>query len=218
MRARPGRRRAARRPACSAGPTGSRAHRRSGRRWAAGRPARRSAQAATSARTRALAPWREARAVAAACESPLRVAAHGVQHAYRRTSAAARRQLVDRYLTKVYNTHVAVPGRQGPRGCGEASDDAAVGERAPVTQQRHPGENRRGRAGRAGRTSPVMRAARAAAAAAAAAAAPAATVASLSGIGPITFATGKVDTAYLPALLAQWNAAHPRQRVTLIQL
>ena len=47
----------------------------------------------------------------------------------------------------------------------------------------------------------------------------AATVASLSGIGPITFATGKLDTgSYLPALLTQWNAAHPRQRVTLIPL
>jgi trehalose/maltose transport system substrate-binding protein len=46
-----------------------------------------------------------------------------------------------------------------------------------------------------------------------------ATIASLSGIGPITFVTGKVDTSsYLPALLRQWNAAHPRQRVTLIQL
>jgi multiple sugar transport system substrate-binding protein len=45
------------------------------------------------------------------------------------------------------------------------------------------------------------------------------TVASLSGIGPITFATGKLDTGrYLPALLREWNAAHPRQRVTLIPL
>jgi multiple sugar transport system substrate-binding protein len=45
------------------------------------------------------------------------------------------------------------------------------------------------------------------------------TVASLSGIGPITFVTGKLDTgSYLPRLLAQWNAAHARQRVTLIQL
>ncbi|HET7014940.1 MAG TPA: ABC transporter substrate-binding protein [Streptosporangiaceae bacterium] len=45
------------------------------------------------------------------------------------------------------------------------------------------------------------------------------TVASLSGIGPITFATGELDTgSYLPALLRQWNAAHPRQRVTLIPL
>jgi multiple sugar transport system substrate-binding protein len=44
-------------------------------------------------------------------------------------------------------------------------------------------------------------------------------VASLSGIGPITFATGKLDTgSYLPGLLAQWNSAHPRQRVTLIPL
>ena len=44
-------------------------------------------------------------------------------------------------------------------------------------------------------------------------------VASLSGIGPITFATGKLDTSsYLPGLLAQWNAAHPRQRVTLVRL
>jgi multiple sugar transport system substrate-binding protein len=45
------------------------------------------------------------------------------------------------------------------------------------------------------------------------------TVASLSGIGPITFATGKVDTvSYLPGLLREWNRAHPGQRVTLIQL
>lgn len=37
--------------------------------------------------------------------------------------------------------------------------------------------------------------------------------------GPITFATGKVDTGtYLPALLAEWNRAHPGQRVTVIQL
>lgn len=39
------------------------------------------------------------------------------------------------------------------------------------------------------------------------------------GIGPITFAIGKVDTStYLPALLAQWNQGHPGQRVTVIQL
>jgi multiple sugar transport system substrate-binding protein len=45
------------------------------------------------------------------------------------------------------------------------------------------------------------------------------TIASLSGIGPITFATGELDTgSYLPALLRQWNTAHPRQRVTLIPL
>src|SRR5215831_3884219 len=48
---------------------------------------------------------------------------------------------------------------------------------------------------------------------------PSAAVASLSGIGPITFATGQLDTSsYLPALLAQWNLAHPRQQVTLIKL
>jgi len=42
---------------------------------------------------------------------------------------------------------------------------------------------------------------------------------SLSGIGPITFATGKLDiSSYLPRLIAEWNAAHPRQRVTLIPL
>jgi multiple sugar transport system substrate-binding protein len=46
-----------------------------------------------------------------------------------------------------------------------------------------------------------------------------ATVASLSGIGPITFATGKLDTSsYLPGLISHWNAAHPRQRVTLVPL
>jgi multiple sugar transport system substrate-binding protein len=44
-------------------------------------------------------------------------------------------------------------------------------------------------------------------------------VASLSGIGPITFATGKLDTgSYLPGLLREWNTAHPDQRVTLIKL
>jgi len=44
-------------------------------------------------------------------------------------------------------------------------------------------------------------------------------VTSLSGIGPITFATGKLDTAsYLPGLIGQWNSAHPRQRVTVVPL
>src|ERR1700722_18276220 len=42
--------------------------------------------------------------------------------------------------------------------------------------------------------------------------------ASFSGTGPITFATGKLDTGYLPGLVSQWNAAHPRQRVTVIYL
>ncbi|MGH3403036.1 MAG: ABC transporter substrate-binding protein [Streptosporangiaceae bacterium] len=41
---------------------------------------------------------------------------------------------------------------------------------------------------------------------------------SLSGIGPITFATGRLDTGYLAALIDDWNTAHPRQRVSLIQL
>ena len=31
---------------------------------------------------------------------------------------------------------------------------------------------------------------------------------SVSGRGPITFATGKLDTGYLPGLVAQWNAGH----------
>jgi multiple sugar transport system substrate-binding protein len=42
--------------------------------------------------------------------------------------------------------------------------------------------------------------------------------ASISGIGPITFATGEVDTGYLKHLQAEWNAAHPRQKVTIIDL
>src|SRR5215469_2533788 len=43
--------------------------------------------------------------------------------------------------------------------------------------------------------------------------------ASVSGIGPITFVTGKLDiSSYLPGLIAQWNAVHPRQKVTLIPL
>ncbi len=39
-----------------------------------------------------------------------------------------------------------------------------------------------------------------------------------SGLGPITFATGKVDTGYLQPLISQWNAQHPTQRVTPIYL
>jgi multiple sugar transport system substrate-binding protein len=42
---------------------------------------------------------------------------------------------------------------------------------------------------------------------------------SLSGIGPITFATGQLDTTtYLPPLISEWNRAHPGERVTLIRL
>jgi multiple sugar transport system substrate-binding protein len=40
----------------------------------------------------------------------------------------------------------------------------------------------------------------------------------LSGEGPITFATGKVDTGYLAPLIASWNRQHPAQRVTPIYL
>src|SRR5260370_24021970 len=41
----------------------------------------------------------------------------------------------------------------------------------------------------------------------------------VTGTGPITFAIGELDTgSYLPALLQQWNAAHPYQSVTLIPL
>lgn len=39
-----------------------------------------------------------------------------------------------------------------------------------------------------------------------------------SGIGPISFATGQVDTGYLQPLVSQWNARHPDQRVTPIYL
>lgn len=39
-----------------------------------------------------------------------------------------------------------------------------------------------------------------------------------SGIGPISFATGQVDTGYLQPLVSQWNARHPSQRVTPIYL
>lgn len=42
---------------------------------------------------------------------------------------------------------------------------------------------------------------------------------SLNGIGPITFAIGKLGTgSYLPGLIDEWNRDNPRQRVTLIQL
>ena len=40
----------------------------------------------------------------------------------------------------------------------------------------------------------------------------------ITGTGPITFATGRVDTSYLAPLVAQWNAAHPGQKVTPIYL
>ncbi|HEY1619776.1 MAG TPA: ABC transporter substrate-binding protein [Streptosporangiaceae bacterium] len=42
--------------------------------------------------------------------------------------------------------------------------------------------------------------------------------ASVSARGPITFATGKLDTGYLPGLVAAWNAANPRQKVTVLYL
>jgi multiple sugar transport system substrate-binding protein len=45
-----------------------------------------------------------------------------------------------------------------------------------------------------------------------------AVVTRVSGIGPITFATGKLDTGYLPHLVAEWNRAHPRQKVTVFYL
>jgi len=38
------------------------------------------------------------------------------------------------------------------------------------------------------------------------------------GSGPITFATGKVDTGYLQPLISQWNERFPAQRVTPIYL
>ena len=40
----------------------------------------------------------------------------------------------------------------------------------------------------------------------------------LSGQGPITFVTGKDTSGYLQPLLDVWNAAHPAERVTLVQL
>jgi multiple sugar transport system substrate-binding protein len=39
-----------------------------------------------------------------------------------------------------------------------------------------------------------------------------------SGTGPITFATGKLDTGYLQPLIDQWNERHPGQKVTPIYL
>jgi multiple sugar transport system substrate-binding protein len=42
--------------------------------------------------------------------------------------------------------------------------------------------------------------------------------AGLEATGPITFATGKVDTGYLAPLIAQWNGQNPRQKVTPIYL
>jgi multiple sugar transport system substrate-binding protein len=51
-----------------------------------------------------------------------------------------------------------------------------------------------------------------------AAGAPASAAARISATGPITFATGKVDTGYLGPLIATWNLAHPGQKVTPIYL
>ena len=42
--------------------------------------------------------------------------------------------------------------------------------------------------------------------------------AGISATGPITFATGKVDTGYLRPLIADWNHQHPAQKVTTIYL
>ncbi|HEY2077485.1 MAG TPA: ABC transporter substrate-binding protein [Streptosporangiaceae bacterium] len=46
----------------------------------------------------------------------------------------------------------------------------------------------------------------------------AAAPARVSATGPITFATGKVDTGYLRPLIAEWNRQHPTQKVTAIYL
>jgi multiple sugar transport system substrate-binding protein len=46
----------------------------------------------------------------------------------------------------------------------------------------------------------------------------ASTAARISGTGPITFATGEVDTGYVQPLIARWNASHPTQKVTPIYL
>jgi trehalose/maltose transport system substrate-binding protein len=40
----------------------------------------------------------------------------------------------------------------------------------------------------------------------------------VSATGPITFATGKVDTGYLRPLITDWNQRHPTQKVTTIYL
>ncbi|HEY7144452.1 MAG TPA: ABC transporter substrate-binding protein [Streptosporangiaceae bacterium] len=64
----------------------------------------------------------------------------------------------------------------------------------------------------------ALAAALATAGCAAAGAAPQRALDSATGIGPVTFVTGKVDTGYLPTLIGQWDAAHPGQRVTVIQL
>jgi multiple sugar transport system substrate-binding protein len=42
--------------------------------------------------------------------------------------------------------------------------------------------------------------------------------ATVSATGPITFATGRVDTSYLRPLIAEWNQRHPAQKVTAIYL
>jgi multiple sugar transport system substrate-binding protein len=44
------------------------------------------------------------------------------------------------------------------------------------------------------------------------------TAARISATGPITFATGKIDTGYLAPLIRTWNASHPGQKVTPIYL
>jgi multiple sugar transport system substrate-binding protein len=50
-------------------------------------------------------------------------------------------------------------------------------------------------------------------------ASPVGSASSLSGIGPITFAIGALDTSsYLPGLVSEWNRAHPGQHVTPIYL
>jgi len=126
------------------------------------------------------------------------------------------RKSVDAYLTEVYNTYVYQPheARAPPPALRRRHRDGD-----PMTATRRGGTARRRPA------VPRLTAALAAcllAAGCAAAAAPRAgadpTQASISGTGPITFATGKLDTGYLPGLVRQWNAAHPRQRVTVIYL
>ena len=131
------------------------------------------------------------------------------------------RRFIDCYLTDVYNVHVLV----GNHPLRRSSRMRAAGRRWQEADQ-----VRRGRLGGRPVARPLPGRSRLAGAAVAlvavgcaalsagCSAASAAGAARISSTGPITFATGKVDTSYLRPLIAIWNAAHPTQKVTPIYL
>jgi multiple sugar transport system substrate-binding protein len=132
--------------------------------------------------------------------------------------------LIDYYLTDVYNMHVLI-GQRSVRQClrgdhgGSAVDRSQKADQVRLFRQ---GTRLAGLPRALGAAVGIALIGLCCVLVAGCAVVPTASAAgaasSLSGIGPITFATGKVDTGYLTQLTAAWNAAHPKQKVTVIYL